>query len=64
MTPQETNRGDGDLMSCHGHSQKLCAFTWKELETLRAAQKLLGAPTIGRGVPGQGVVVEEIKGGK
>ncbi len=34
------------------------------LETVRAAQKLHGAPTIGGGVPGQGVVVEEIKGVK
>jgi hypothetical protein len=64
MTPQETNRRDGDLMSCHGHSQKLRAFTWKELETVGAAQKLLGVPTFGRGVPGQGVVVEGVKGGK
>ncbi len=30
---------------------------------MRVAQKLLGAPTIGReGVPGQGVVVEGVKG--
>jgi hypothetical protein len=28
------------------------------------AQKLLGAPTIGGGVPGMGVVVEGVKGGK
>jgi hypothetical protein len=28
---------------------------------VRAAQELLCAPTIGRGVPGQGVVVEGVK---
>ncbi len=31
---------------------------------MRAAQKLLGAPTIGGGAPGQGVVVEGVKGVK
>jgi hypothetical protein len=32
------------------------------VETIRAAQKLLGAPTIdGRGVPRQGVVVKGVK---
>jgi uncharacterized membrane protein (DUF485 family) len=31
---------------------------------MRAAQKLLGATTIGGGVPGQGVVVEGVKGVK
>jgi hypothetical protein len=31
---------------------------------MKAAQKLLRAPTIGRGVPGQGVVVEGLKGVK
>ncbi len=31
---------------------------------MRAAQKLLGAPTIGGGVPWQGVVVEGVKGVK
>jgi hypothetical protein len=36
-------------MSCRGHSQKLHAFTYKELETMKAAYKLLGALTIGRG---------------
>jgi hypothetical protein len=35
------------LMSCRGRSQKLCSFTYKELETMKVAQKLLGAPTIG-----------------
>ncbi len=52
-------------MSCCDHSQKLGAFTQKELETVKAAQKLLGAPTIGGGgvVPRQGVVVVEgVKG--
>jgi hypothetical protein len=28
---------------------KLRAYTWKELETVRAAPELLGVPTIGRG---------------
>jgi hypothetical protein len=36
-------------MSCRRGSRKLCAFTYKELETVRAVQKLLGAPTIGGG---------------
>jgi hypothetical protein len=40
---------------------KLHAFTNKELETVRAAQGLLGALTIAGGVPGQGVVVEGVK---
>ncbi len=35
MTPHATNRREGGLTSCHGCSRK-------------AAQKLLGAPTIGR----------------
>jgi hypothetical protein len=48
MTPQVTNRREGGLMSCHGHSWKLHTFTYNELETLKAAQKLLVAPTIGR----------------
>jgi hypothetical protein len=48
MTPQVTNRREGGFMSCCGRSLKLRAFTWKELETVRAAQKLLGAPTISR----------------
>jgi hypothetical protein len=36
-------------MAKKGHSQKLCTFTSKELQTVRAAQELLGAPTIGGG---------------
>jgi hypothetical protein len=36
-------------MSCCSHSLKLRAFTKKELETVRGAQELLGAPTIGGG---------------
>jgi hypothetical protein len=46
MTPQEANRREGGLTSCRGHSGKLRAFTSKELETVKVAQKLLGAPTI------------------
>ncbi len=49
MTPLVTNRREGGLTSCCGHSQKLHAFNQKELETMRAAQKPLGAPTIGGG---------------
>jgi hypothetical protein len=49
MTAKATNRREGGLTSCCGHSQKFSAFTQKELETMRAAQKLLGASTIGRG---------------
>ncbi len=37
------------LTSCLGRSRKLRAFTYKELETMKAAQKLLGEPTIDRG---------------
>jgi hypothetical protein len=47
--PQANNRREGSLTSCHGCSWKLCAFTKKELETVKAAQKLLGVPTIGGG---------------
>jgi hypothetical protein len=36
----------------------------KELETLKAAQKLLGAPTIGEGIACAAVVVEIVKRGK
>jgi hypothetical protein len=64
MTPQATNRRQGGLTSCRGHSRKHCTFTWKELETVKAAQKLLGALTIRGVVAGQGVVVEKVKGGK
>jgi hypothetical protein len=49
MTSQATNLREGGLSSCCGRSHKLHAFTWKELDTVRAAQKLLGALTIGRG---------------
>jgi hypothetical protein len=48
-------------MSCHSCSRKLSAFTLKELETVREAQKLLGVPTIGRGVSVQEVMVEGVK---
>jgi hypothetical protein len=44
MTPEVTNRREGGLTSC-----RCRAFNKKELEAVRAAQKLLGAPTIGRG---------------
>ncbi len=44
---QVTNRREGGLMSCF--SQKLSTFTHKEQETVKAAQKLLGALTIGKG---------------
>jgi hypothetical protein len=64
MTPQVTNRTEGGLMSCHGCSWKLHTFTKKELETVKAAQKLLGALTIGKGSARQRVVVEGVKGGK
>jgi hypothetical protein len=49
MAPQVTNRKEGGLMSCHGSSWKLHAFTKKEPGTVKAAQKLLGALTIGKG---------------
>ncbi len=49
-------------MSCRGHSRTLRAFTQKELDR-KTAQELLDALTIGRGVPGLGVV-EGVKGGK
>jgi|LakMenEpi03Aug12_release.lakeMendotaPanAssembly.Ray.scaffolds.fasta_scaffold6485013_1 hypothetical protein len=64
MTPQVINRREGGLKSCCGRGPKLRAFTLKELETMKAVQKLLGAPTIGGGGPGQGVVVERVKVGK
>jgi hypothetical protein len=38
----------GEREAC-GHSRKLRAFIKKELETVKAANKLLGAPTIGGG---------------
>ncbi len=49
MTPQVTNRKEGGLTSYRGHNRKLRAFTQKELETMKVAQELLGAPTIGGG---------------
>jgi hypothetical protein len=49
MTPQVTNRRKKELTSCHGRSRQFQAFTEKQLETMRAAQKLLGSPTIGPG---------------
>jgi hypothetical protein len=62
MTSQATNRREGGSRSCCCRSQKLHAFTEKELETVRAAQEL---PIIGvGGVPGQGVVVKRAKEAK
>jgi hypothetical protein len=49
MTSQATNRSEGVSKSCRGCSSKLHTSTEKELETAKAAQELLGAPTIGRG---------------
>jgi hypothetical protein len=46
MTPMATSWREGGLTSCRSRSQKLHL---EELETLKAAHKLLGAPTIGRG---------------
>jgi hypothetical protein len=60
MTSQATNRREGASTSCHSRSQKLHAYTWKELESMRVAQELLGAPTIAGEMPGQGVVVEGV----
>jgi hypothetical protein len=56
MTSQATNRREGGSTSCPGHSRKLRAYTSKELETMRVAPELLGAPTIGgrRAQPGGG----------
>jgi hypothetical protein len=45
---QVTNRREGGFTSC-GCNRKLLALTYKELETVRAAQKLLATPTIGGG---------------
>jgi hypothetical protein len=56
MTSQVINRRERGSASYCGSGRKLCAFTWKAIETGRAAQELLGAPTIGGGMPGQGVV--------
>ncbi len=49
MTSQATKRREGGSTSCPGHSRKLRACTSKELETMRVAPELLGAPTIGGG---------------
>jgi hypothetical protein len=49
MTSQATNRREGGSTSCPGRSQMLRTYTFKELETVWAAPKLLGAPTIGGG---------------
>jgi hypothetical protein len=58
MTSQVTNRREGGSTSYCGCSRKLRAFTKKELEIARAAQELLGAPTISDGSarPGGGGV--------
>jgi hypothetical protein len=62
MTSQTTNRKEVVSTSYRGCSRKLRTVTKKELEALRVAQELLGgAPTIGGGVPGQGMVVEVVK---
>jgi hypothetical protein len=58
MTPLATNRKEKGLTSCRGCNRNFSTFTEKELETVRAAQKPLGALTIGGGVPGQGEVSE------
>jgi hypothetical protein len=60
MTSQATNRREGGSVSFPSHNRKLPTYTYKELETAWAAQELIGAPTIGGGVPGPGVVVEGI----
>ncbi len=50
MTPQATNRREGGLTSCRGRTVVgSSAPSLKELRTVRAAQKLLRAPTIGMG---------------
>ncbi len=46
MTSQVTNRREGGFKSCRARNRKLYAFTQKELDTVRMAQKLLGAPPI------------------
>jgi hypothetical protein len=62
MTPQANKRREGGLTSYSGHSQQFRYFTWKELETARPAQKLLGAPTNGGGkCPGRGWWWRELK---
>ncbi len=54
----------GGFTSCRSHSRKFNAFTEKELETMRAAQKLLVCRLLKGGEPGQGVVVEWVNGVK
>ncbi len=49
MTSHATNRREGGFTSCCGCRQKFRPFTKKEIETVRAAQKLLGVPIIDRG---------------
>ncbi len=49
MTSRATNRREGASTSCRSRSRKLPAYTSKELETVRVAPELLGAPTIGGG---------------
>jgi hypothetical protein len=53
MTSQATNRRE--VVS------QLRASNKKELETARAVLELLGAPTIGGGITGPGVVVRGVK---
>ncbi len=61
MTLQATNTKEGGLTSCHGCTQKLWAFTQKELETLSVVQNLLGALTNGGGSAcARGVVDENV----
>jgi hypothetical protein len=55
MASQKTNSREVGFTSCRGRSQKLRAFTEKELETVRAAKKLLSVPTFGRGSARAGV---------
>ncbi len=64
MTPQATNMKEGGLTSCHGCTQKLRAFTQKELETLSVVQNLLSALTNGAGSAWAGGGVEGVKRGK
>jgi hypothetical protein len=45
MTPQATDRIEGGLASCHGSAAS--SLRKKDLETMKMAHKLLGAPTIG-----------------
>jgi hypothetical protein len=55
MTSQANNRRDGVSKSCRGRSWKLRTITKKELETVRVAKELLGAPTIGGECPAWGL---------